>query len=122
MMPRPRKKTERWAQVLRYLQVHFPTPFPVQLRFEEQEKGQVAECYELQISGPRMVYLSIDPKRTLSDGLHDVIHEYAHAMTWPVSKPQFDQYIEHSPEFWAAYGRVYTDFFDETGAADSSDY
>ena len=122
-MTMPRKKIDRWRQILCYLVCKFPPPFPVELVFNKGlDPGDIAESYELIQPGRRRIYILMDSRRTWRDGNHDLLHEYAHAMTWPVSKQQLEHHLPHLPEFWAAYGRIYVDFFDGDGAADSRDY
>ena len=121
MPSRPRRKDERLEQVLRWLIAEYPPPFPVKLVFSKLTDS-MAECYELDGDRRRCIYIALDPRRRLADQIQDLLHEYAHALTWPVTERQFDMQDEHPPTFWAAYGEVYTAFYDKDGCLFSSDY
>lgn len=121
-MTLPRKKTERWKQILRWLEHDYPAPFPVKLVFGVPDDG-IAESFELEGDKNRVIYIMLDDRRSWRDGIHDLLHEYGHALTWPISKRQFEHAgKEHPASFWGAYGEVYSDFFDEDGSDKSQEY
>lgn len=119
-MTMPRRKNDRLQQILSWLQFRWPPPFPVKLSHEEPDVGY-GEAYELE-RGPRVIYLQISPKLDGYHSAHTLIHEYAHALTWPVSKRQLEESPEHGPVWGAVYGELYAAFYDDGGASDAEDF
>lgn len=121
-MPLPRKKIDRLQQILRWLEHDYPAAFPVELVFEIPDED-IAESYEEEGDVTRTIYIQLDPRRAWRDLVHDLLHEYGHALTWPVSDRQYEHYgKDHPPSFWGAYGEIYSDFFDEDGADKAKEY
>jgi len=57
--------------------------------------------------------VSIDNRLGWYDSIHSLLHEWAHTTTWDIKAPT------HGPEWAAAYGRIYSHWFDEGGCEES---
>ena len=113
---------KRLHQVARYLQAHWPTPFPVRLRIERiaDEHNSVGLTYRTK-SG---LVIRLDPRMQFGYAFDTLLHEWAHAATWPASAAfEHTQVREgipiHDPQFGAVYREIIHAFDDGDAMEDS---
>ncbi len=120
-MPMPPSTKDRARQILAWLVAVYPVAYPVTLRFVKSgtgyEDGFGADCQRV---GRRFV-IRVTPGMPWYDTIEMVMHEYAHAMTWPHSRVEHHA-PDHSDEWALAFGRLYRHFHDEDGNIESRDY
>ncbi len=84
------------------MQVDHPTSRPVQLRLESLGREQLGDCTR---HGKRLI-IRVNPKLTWRIGNDILMHEYAHAMSWPAANMEA-RVPDHSDEWALAYARLY---------------
>ena len=114
----------RLRQVARYLEAHWPAPFPVRLRLERISPRHecVGETYR--DGSKRALVLRIDSRACFSWALGTLVHEWAHAATWATSlrheKKQLEAYHPDHPVEWnAVHGAMTSKLFDDGGLEES---
>ncbi len=115
----------RLRQIARYLAAHWPTPFPVRLRFERLSPTlqSVAETYR----ADDHLVVRIDSRAPFSWAVDLLYHEHGHCALWPASA-RWEQRLEreemphHGPEFYAMLGEISAKMEDGGGRADSESW
>lgn len=114
----------RLRQVARYLAAHWPAPLPVRLRFERISPlhGCIGETYRT--GGARYLVLRVDSRACFSWALGTLVHEWAHAVTWPTSLRHEKKLVEafhpdHPGEWNAVHGEMTTRLYDLGGLEES---
>ena len=110
--PRKRlKQTESW------LRERFPTPHPVKVRIEKFKNENICgECFRRN----GYVVIRINSIFSIHEQISSLIHEWAHAMTWPNKRLERAGFNEHSDIWGLAYAKVYREWFDMCGFLTSS--
>jgi len=118
-MAHPRSKEYRLLQILRYLEAHYHTPYPVQLQFTrvpmKHERGATTR------SG-RKLFITINLRADLFGVIDCLLHEYAHALTWRHDRIERNTDEDHPPEWGIALAKLWTHMFDEYGMEKSREY
>lgn len=114
---------QRVAQVEAWLREHFPTPYPVIVRWSPRIAGDCfGDCYW---SSPNVVVrLSGRRCRERAIAIETLLHEWAHAIVMPNERlhrqlKRCGALQEHPDEFWIAYGRIYRLYYDLGGCEES---
>lgn len=125
--PLDRADKRRLRQVSRYLAAHWPTPFPVELRFERLAANLncVAETYR-RVSERRLI-LRIDSRACRSWAIDLLLHEWAHLVVWPAAiafekRQERNRHPAHPPEWRALHGEIIAAMDDGKGLEDSEDW
>lgn len=112
-----------------WLDVHFPTPFPVTVRWRKRvavhksdranytrsqlDVGYMAEIE--QFSRSFTITLSRRRCRTLGEAIETLWHEWCHAATTRHDRVERTRHPEgHDDEFWLLYGRIYRLWHDDS--------
>ena len=114
---RKRRKHDRWRQVHRWLMDEFPVPRPVDLKIARMPRNEYGDCERV---GPRLV-IRINASLGWRMGNDILMHEYAHAMTWPLARVE-DSVPHHSDEWGLAFARLYRAFDEEDGDERADSY
>jgi hypothetical protein len=102
---------KRVKQLELWLRKNFPTPYPVVVHVEKISDNVYGECYKWTGN----VTIRINKNIPKAEQLHSLIHEWAHAMTWPNRKLEKSGRPEHPDEWGLAYAKIYRQCFDEGG-------
>lgn len=104
------KQTEVW------LRKNFPTPYPVTVRIIKFQDDACGECYRLN----KNIVIRINKETPRHEQISSLIHEWAHAMTWPNSRLEKINALEHPDEWGLDYAKIYRGWFDFGGFLESS--
>lgn len=116
---------ERAAQVERWLREHFPTPYPVVVRWAARIADDAyGECYWDSSISSIVIRLSRRRCRDRDLANSTLMHEWAHAVVMPNDRlyrslDRRGAVQEHPDEFWLARGRIYRLFHDLDGHEES---
>jgi hypothetical protein len=105
---------KRLKQMENWLRTNFITPYPVIVRVADLKKIQ-GESFRNGLNIIIRINKTIDPhyqRETL-------LHEWAHAMTWPNSRLEKLGCPDHSDEWGLAHAKVYRGWFDMGGFVES---
>ena len=120
-MARARDRWGRAIQVTKWLRKTFPTPHPVTVRWATKldndwededlmtEREKAGGIYGMCFLKKRRFCIVLSKKRcqTISDTIDTLLHEWAHAVTWRVSKMEYVRLSCHDDEFFLQWGRIY---------------
>lgn len=133
--PVRRTRAQRVAEVAAWLAVRFPAPYPVRVEWVARiapdragrkglTRAEIAAGDYAAIwleSGPRiLIQLSRRMVRTVSEAVHALLHEWAHAEStrhWKLEKRRKPG--GHDAEWGIAFARIYSAFYDEFGWRES---
>ena len=125
---------KRLLQMETWLRAHFPTPYPVVVKWVPKiaagrdepayirRSGHVAECYWHK---PNIVIrLSTPLNRIRQVAVDSLMHEWSHAVTMPNDRMhRLSSYRQEHPDEWAlVYGRIYRNWVDNGGSDESRSY
>ena len=113
-MARARSKKGRLNQVHRWLQAVFPTPYPTALKVITLPRGDSGDCTRQ----GRQFTIRIHNKLLWTSAIEILLHEYAHAMSWPMGKLA-DHEPDHNDAWGLAYAKLYRAFQEEGGDVES---
>lgn len=116
-MPRARSKRLRLHQVHRWLQARFPCPRRTVLRVEKLPHRELGACDRV---GKELV-LRVSPTIGWESAIEILLHEYAHAMTWPLAKHEH-RVADHSDEWGLAYAKLYRAFQERGGDLEANNF
>lgn len=122
-------RAQRVAATTSWLRAHYPTAYPVDVRWvpklahdptekhqlsaHEQSMGIYANCDRI---GRRFkILLSKRRCRTLAETTETLLHEWAHALTWGLEAQNNHRKSCHDDEYWIVFGRVYRHYYEGTG-------
>jgi hypothetical protein len=69
-----------------------------------------------------VITLSQRRNRTWRETVDTVIHEYTHALQWPVAGPAEDAIDDHPTAFWAQKGEIDDHWMHRGGHADADEF
>ncbi len=113
-MARARSKKLRLHQVHRWLQIQFPTPYPTILKVMRLPRGDMGDCTK----GGRRFVIRVHEDLLWVSSIEILLHEYAHAMSWPPGKLEVHE-PDHSDTWGLAYAKVYRAFQEDGGDQES---
>ena len=95
-----------------FLEVEFPPPYPVRLRFERMPKAESYRgrpyhgIYYFRHPGAHYGLIRINRTLRRSEAVYTLLHEWAHVVTEPL--PELDALFadEHPDEFYLMLGRI----------------
>lgn len=122
-------RAQRVTAVANWLRVHYPTAYPVDVRWvpklahdpidkhqlsaHEADMGIYAICDR---QGRRFkILLSKRRCRTVADATETLIHEWAHAVTWGLEGQNRHRPSGHDDQYWLVYGGMYRHYYEGTG-------
>jgi hypothetical protein len=113
----------RLRQVERWLNKYYPTPRPTFVRvIDFKRKRTEGGCY-IWAETERMknkIYIRIHSKLPWNIAVETLLHEWAHAVTWPLATVEHT--VSHNTEWAVTYGKIYEDFYDRYGFIESREY
>lgn len=128
-MPCPKRKRDRLHQIHNWLKAEFPlgratSLLRVEIIKDEEPNARGkrehldGRCYK---TGRAEFLIQVSPKLKWSWAIETLLHEYAHAMTWPAAHRE--GYADEHPDEWGlAYARLYRAFTDDGGMIESRHY
>ena len=120
-MPLARTKRGRVRQVANWLRAEFPTPWPV--RISLLDLGNQERCYHGACSRRgRKLAIEVNHRAPKYVMIGTLLHEWAHAMTWPVANLEESKPIDHDAEWGLAYARIVRAYEDFDGWKTSRQY
>ena len=122
-------RAQRVNAVASWLRVHYPTAYPVDVRWvpklasdtsekhqlsaHEQDMGIYAMCDRV---GHRFkILLSKRRCRTLAEATETLLHEWAHAVTWGLERQNRHRPSCHDNAYWLVFGQMYRHYYEGTG-------
>ena len=115
-MAKQRSKKGRLHQVHRWLQDRFPTPYETTLQIGSF-KDFAGDCdrkgrkFVIRVSSQPVMEIMIDY----------LMHEYAHAMVWPLAKQEMRE-PDHPDDWGEAFAKLYRTYRDLGGELESDLY
>ena len=116
--------TERMVQLVQWLSVEYPFGRKVLVRWRSR-LGTAGDEYGITYRvGKRIeIYLSRYKCRRYSDAIDTIIHEWVHAMHWPMANAEYiPEHRHHPPAFWAQYGEIIDRWSHQGGADEANEY
>tara|TARA_R100001244_G_C5076964_1_gene112859 strand:+ start:62 stop:421 length:360 start_codon:yes stop_codon:yes gene_type:complete len=102
------KKRKRLGQIMRWLELEFPTIYPVRLRVEKMPK-EYKDChgtYHCPTERCKAALIRLNKKDSLSTQIETLLHEWAHARTDPDSLSSERKHGGHVNRFYLEFGRI----------------
>jgi hypothetical protein len=111
-------------QIERWLNAEFPPPRPtvvVMHRFNRSKLNDDGEFADTTRIG-RRIRIRLDSRLTWFLAIHFLLHEWAHAVSWPLAKAEEDMNEHSVVEFGGTYAAILHRFHADEGWLRSQDY
>lgn len=122
-MPMAKTRRGRLRQIEAWLRDRYPAPYPTEVVVRALPQSGEERAFGCTEKIGRRVRITIHSRLTWHHAIECLIHEWAHAMVWrPQHVERRRDEFPHDEEWSAAYGRIYRDYYDGDGCADSREY